>query len=485
MIRFADFLPDQPALENQGTTVAKNAVPALRGYRSLNGLSAYSGAATNYIRGVIAAKDSAQAQYVYCGDETKLYTLSGAGSVALTDASKAGGYATSSDDRWRFVTFGTALIGTNYDDAMQTLTIGGSTFADLGGSAPKAKYIAVVRDQVFTGFTNESGTAYPYRVRWSGIGNQTGWGTSATTGADFQDIYDMGTVTGLVGGEYATILMERGIARAQFVGPPLFYSIDKVETARGCKFPGTVCNVGRFVFYCADDGFYLFDGMSSKPIGAERVNRFFLDDVNESFMHRITSAVDPTQQLLVVSYPSVSSTDGTPDRLLFYNYAIERWSYAEVNADFIGGFAVAGYTLEDLANVSASIEDLPASLDSGIWAGGQFLFGGGINNKLAIFGGATLAATLETGEFSPAPGRRSMVRAVMPHVEGSSSITAQIGTRSRQQDGVTYGAASSLNDDGICPVRAEGRFHRVRLNLSGDWTLAQGVDVTAGQLGAR
>jgi len=485
MIPFGEFLPDQTALENPGATVAKNVIPMLRGYAPLNSLAEYSGAADAYIRGATAAKDAAQATYVYAGNETKLYVVSGTGSISLTDVSKSGGYSTDANDRWRFVTYGTSLLATNFSDPIQKITIGSTPFADMGGSPPKAKYMAVVRDQVFTGFLDEGGTVYPSRVRWSGIGNEENWGSDPATGADFQDIYDFGAVMGVAGGEYATILMEHGIVRAQFVGPPLFYSIDKVETARGCKYPGSVASVGRYVFYCSPDGFYLFDGSTSQPIGAEKINRFFFNDLNEDYSHRISSSVDPTKQLLVVSYPSFRSANGTPDRLLIYNYALQRWSMAEVSADFISSFAVPGYSLEDLGTVYASLDSVPAPLDSGIWAGGQFLFGGGVNNKLAIFSGAKLDATIETGEFAMSTGRRSMLRAIMPHSTGATSVTVQVGSRSRQQDTATFGAESSLNDDGFCPVRAEGRFHRVRVNLTGDWQNALGIDVVGGRMGGR
>ena len=482
MINFPEFLPDQPALDNPGTTVAKNVIPAARGYRSVKDLSAYSGAGDARLRGMIAVKDTGENTNVYAGNASKLYRLSGSTSTALSDVSKGGGYSTGADERWRFIEFGTKVIATNFSDTMQVATIGSGSFADLTTSPPKARYLAVVRDQVWTGYTNESGTTYPSRVRWSGIGSETTWGSSATSGSDFQDIYDLGIVTGLVGGEYATILCEHGIARAQFVGPPLFYQIDKVETARGCAYPGTVANVGRMVFYAADDGFYLFDGNSSKPIGAERVNKFWLDRLNKDEAHRITTAVDPERQLIVVSYPT---TGEQPNELLFYNYSLDRWSFAEVTTDMVGSFATAGYTLEQLDNVNGSIDALPDSLDSAAYRGGQFLFGGSIDNKLAVFGGATLAAQLETSEFQVAPGRRAMLREVVPYTEGSTSVTAQIGTRSRQQDVVSYTAASSLNAEGHIPVRSEGRFHRVRINISGDWTQAQGIDVKASATGLR
>ncbi|MEK9693797.1 MAG: hypothetical protein VW235_12790, partial [Rhodospirillaceae bacterium] len=177
MINFPEFLPDQPALDNPGTTVAKNVIPAARGYRSVKALSDYSSAADARIRGFLAAKDGSENANVYAGDAAKLYRLAGSTSTALTDASKVGGYSTSTQERWRFITWGDKIIATNFDDTMQIVTIGGSTFADLTGSPPKARYLAVVRDQIFTGYTDESGTVYPYRVRWSGIGSETTWGS--------------------------------------------------------------------------------------------------------------------------------------------------------------------------------------------------------------------------------------------------------------------------------------------------------------------
>ena len=184
------------------------------------------------------------------------------------------------------------------------------------------------------GYTNDSTDGEkPYRVRWSGIGDYDSWAVSANTQADFQDISDMGAVTGLVGGEYATILMEKGIVRAQYVGSPLVFEFDKVQLQRGCKISGSVASVGRNVFYLSDDGFYVFDGQSSKPIGAEKINRFFLKRFQSNNSARMSAVVDPSRQIVVWSYPSVDSGDGSPDELIIYNYATDSWSTANIGLD--------------------------------------------------------------------------------------------------------------------------------------------------------
>jgi hypothetical protein len=50
---------------------------------------------------------------------------------------------------------------------------------------------------------------------------------------------------------------------------------------------------------------------------------------------------------------------------------------------------------------------------------------------------------------------------------------------------VTFTTAQSPNDDGFAPFRAQGRYHRARMNLSGQWSFAQGMDVEARQVGRR
>ena len=251
----------------------------------------------------------------------------------------------------------------------------GSNFADLSADAPKAKYIAVVRDFVMTGYTNDPTDGNkPYRVRWSGIGDHTSWAISAATQADFQDIADLGDVTGLVGGEYATILLEKGIVRAHYIGSPLIFQFDPVETGRGCKVPGSVCNVGNSVFFLADDGFYMFDGQQSVPIGAEKVNRFFLEDWDSAYAKNMSASADPVKQIIVWSYASRQAINGQPDKLIIYNYALDKWSTANVTADLVAPIYTAGYTLEGLDAAFGTLDVLPASLDSSIYRGGELSF---------------------------------------------------------------------------------------------------------------
>ena len=491
MITFGEFVPDQSAYGSKGTTVANNVIPSAVGYESMQGIAELSGAADKKIVGLFAAADDDGNVALYAADRTKIYKFD-TSDGSLDNISKSGNYTTAAEDRPRFIQFGETVISTNFADPIQKITAAASgLFSDLSADAPKAKYISVVRDFVMTGFTDDTTDGKkPYRVRWSGIGDATSWAISAATQADYQDIDDMGDVTGLVGGEYATILMEKGIVRATYIGSPLIFQFDKVETQRGCKVAGSVCNVGHSVFYLADDGFYMFDGERSRPIGAEKVNRFFLEDWNGEYAKNMSASADPLRQIIVWSYASTSSTDGSPDKLIIYNYALDKWSTASVAVDVIAPIYTAGYTLEDLDTAFGSnIDLLPASLDGPVYRGGEFLFAASKDKKIQTFTGSVLAATIETGEFEIKTGFVSTVNNVIPYVtlreSASGTVTAQVASRNRQTDTFTFGTASNLNDNNFIPVRSNGRYHRVRLNLSGGWNKAQGIDVDAVPTGRR
>ena len=169
---------------------------------------------------------------------------------------------------------------------------------------------------------------------------------------------------------------------------------------------------------------------------------------------------------------------------MIYNYAVGRWSIANVENDLVAPFFTAGYTLEALDNLASSIDALPASLDSALFKGGSYLFGGSLNNKIYSFSGAKLEGLIETSELSLSQGRHTVVTRTVPYFR-KGSVTMQIGIRDRQDDAVVYDSGSALTDEGFCEHRQQGRFHRARMNLTGEWEFAQGLDIEGRPLGRR
>lgn len=481
MIPFGEWLPDLPAFANPGAVVATNVIPGPISYQPFPGLATFGTALDARAQGAFAVVGPDGTVSSFAGTASKLYRLSNA---VWTQTNT--GFTTSPDVQWSFTQYGNLVLATNFSEVPQKfdLTLPAGNFAALGGTPPKAKFIAVVREQVVLAHL----LAQPQRVQWSGLDNAEDWSISSITQADFNDLVgDHGHVTGLVGGDYGIVLCERAIFRMDYIGAPVIYQFTRVEQGRGCAAPNSTAVLGRMIFYLADDGFYRFDGVQSVPIGKHKVDKTFYNDLDSAYASRITAAVDPVNGLVVWAYPGSGNIGGNPNRILIHNWVTGRWSRAEVNLEMLYRDLSKGYTVECLDAISGSLDALPFSLDSRAYAGGKILLAAfDPSHRLGYFTGDNLAATVDTAEAELTPGARAFVSAIRPIVD-SAAITVQIAGRERQADAVSFGAASGLNVQGICPVRSSAHFHRARVSIAAGsaWSHAQGIEVDAVPAGRR
>ena len=280
-IKLGQFAPDLPIFENPGLSVATNVIPRGISYGPLPGLSAVSTALAAQCYGGGVAVDTGHNQYIYAGTREKLYSL-----VANVpeDVSKSGGYSLAIDGRWEFTQFGIGgtayFIATNYDDAVQYIAPGGTTFADLISSSdkPKARHLAVARNFLVLGNTNDTTDGVrPNRVWWSKINDPTDFTPSATGQGDYEDLKSGGWIMRVLGNrEFALILTEQNVVRMSYVGPQVIWSFDVIDEKRGTPIPGSVIQHGHQAFYISNDGFMRTDGAGeSVPIGHNRVDRYF------------------------------------------------------------------------------------------------------------------------------------------------------------------------------------------------------------------
>jgi len=471
---FPEFAPDAPDLGDKARE-ASGVIPEAQGYRPFKALATTSSALTARAQGAawFRAYDGTTKQMA--GDATKLYSLA---SNTWSDVSRTSGgaYATDGTGNWRFAQFGDVAYATNGVDTMQSFTLSSSSnWAAASGSPPVGTYIGVVRRFLVLAKI----ASYPKRVQWSGDNNTTTWTSSATTLSDYQDLPDGGDITGFTGGELGVVLQESAVTRMTFEGSPTVFRFDKISNEVGCTVPGTVAAWDKLTFFCHRSGFYMLaGGQELRPIGRERVDRWFWGLLDQTNMHRVTAAIDPLNSLYVVSFPSGSS--GTPDYLLIYNWKADRWSYALQTVEMVyAGATQQSYSLEDLDTVSSSIETIPYSLDSSYWTGSRQLLLSGFytDHKSGAFSGDNLAATIDTQEMQMVPGVRSRVRGARPLVDGGTPSIA-VGTRKSQQSAVAWSSARAINADGFVPLNRQSRYMRFRLTMpaASAYQWAQGID---------
>ena len=470
-VTFGEWLPDQPGVIGALTT-AKNCFPKAVGYGPFPQEVDYSDAAPQDLTAAAAAKDTNSITSIYAAGTTRLFKLD------TTDFSwdDISAVTYSGTSGWKFTQFGNSLIAANESNTMQYIDVmSGTTFADLAADAPKAKFVTVVRDFVVSGYQS----SYKNRVQWSGINNEKTWTTSATTQADFQDVPDGGFVQGVTGGEFGLVLLERSIVRMSYVGTPLIFQFDNIARNRGCFEPNSVIQWQGITYFLGDDGFYACDGQNLKNIGAEKVNRYFFNSLKESDLGNMSAAIDPINNLVVWGYPTVD----LDYRVLVYHVPTGKWSFSDSTATRVAPVSTPSVTLEGLDAFSASLDALGISLDSRNWLGGKLLLLGIDGNKLITFTGASKTATIETADIS-SDTNQSMITMLKPIVDNGTG-SASIASRLQLNQTVSFPSVTAANSENRIGARSYGRYHRVKLQPSGDWTTAIGMDVEIQQAGTR
>jgi hypothetical protein len=470
-VTFTEWLPDQPGVVG-ALTNAKNVFPKAVGFGPFPEEEDYSQAADETLNSVTAGIDASGNTKVIAGGSTKLFLLDSS-DLSLDNVS---GTTYSSTTRWKFTQFGDYLIAANGQDTLQYAELSSTiSFQDLDASAPTARLVTVVRDFVVAGNTNTASN----QVVWSGINNPNTWGNTAVTQADNQIIPDGGEVRGITGGEFGLILLEKSIVRMSYVGSPIIFQFDNIARNLGCYESNSVAQWQGVTYWLADDGFYACNGETIEAIGAEKVNRYFFDTLQESTIETMSAAVDPFRALIIWGYPTIDDNY----RLLTYHIPTKRWSYVDTNVNGISEMATPGITLEGLDAFSASLDALQTSLDSRQWQGGKLLVAGVEGSKIITFTGPSksgiiTSADLETGA------NMSMVTLVKPIVDNGTASVA-VDSRFNLSEAVSFGSATAADSENRVGFRSLGRYHRVRVIPSGNWTTAIGFEVDIQQAGGR
>jgi hypothetical protein len=473
-VTFGEWMPDQSGISGS-LTDAKNVVSQAIGYGPFPTPVSFSSAAAENLTSLYAAKAPDSNTYFFAAGLSKIYTVSGSGTLTQVNT----GLTTGANDRVRFTQFGKSVIICNNAEKLKSWVLGTSTtFAEVAATAPIAKFITVVRDFVVCANTLET-TQQQYRVRWSAINDETDWVENVNTQSDYQDIPDGGQIMGIRGGEFGLVLLERSIHRMTYVGTPFIFQFDNISRNKGCMVSGSVAQYQGITFFLSDDGFYMCDGQQVVPIGAEKVDRFFLSDASETDYPTMSAAIDPVRKLVIWNYRSVDATR----KLMIYNFATKKWTYGDANTDYLGEASSGASTLEELDSISGSIDALTTSLDSLLYIGGKYFLGGTYGTRVYSFTGASLTGSIATGDIDV--GANSVVTLARPIVDnGSGSLS--VASRTLLNQSVTYGTSTAADSENRVSLRSAGRYHRLKLVPTGaNWKTAVAVDVDVTPQGVR
>lgn len=474
-VKFGRWEPDNPDIGYEPHLVdAKNCMPGRDHYRPFPGLASPStDAMGTACKGVFPARDINNSAHMFAADTTKLYKLL-AGVWTDYSRSSGGAYTTATTTtRWRAANFGDRLIVTNALDAPQyiDMSTAATSFENLPGSPGLAKFISTYGEFVFLGALGTNGMS----IKWSAIGNSEGW-TAGVGLSDEQEFADGGNITGFASTKAAIyVFQEKCIRRVLFVGGAVIMQIDKLIENIGCIEPNSLIQYGQRCFFLSEDGWYMWDFESQPvPFGAEKFDRWFLENASRDYWSVMSCTVNPVDRVLAIGFGTSSTT---PSRILLYDYVMNQAAYADVAHEILVPALSVTVSLDDL--VGNLDTDYSISFDDPFYQGGAFYFAAiNTSHRLCSFAGDALEATFETNEVALQPGLRASVAWMKP-ISDASGATVAAGSKTKPSDSITFQSQVSQQASGRCPQRgANGFYHAAKVVIpAGEtWTYASGVE---------
>jgi hypothetical protein len=221
------------------------------------------------------------------------------------------------------------------------------------------------------------------------------------------------------------------------------------------------------------------DGQNVTPIGAEKIDRYFIDNASDSDYGSMSAAVDPIRKLVIWNFKTIY---GNRD-VLIYNFKTQKWTYGDAGTDYLSEASTSSVTLEQLDSISSSIDALTTSLDSRLYVGGKYFLGGTFGTRVMTYTGANQTGYITTGDLDI--GANSVVTLAKPIVDNGSA-NVSIASRTLLNQSVTFTTPIAASSENRVPLRSAGRYHRLKITPTGSsWKNAISVDIDVTPQGVR
>ena len=482
IVPFAPFEPDRSRFNPQVATVVLNAKPVRDGWGPMNSLVSVSDALPSAPRGGIAVKADDGTWKIFAGTATNLYRINASTYLWEEISRVTDDYLLPDGVFWSFARWGNWLIATaEGSDFPQYVDLAGSAdFANLTNATFEAEIVAVVGD--FLVFARIDGDKR--KMKWSGV-NDANFYTKAQRGSDEQILPTGGAIQSILPQQLNAIIVQEAAIRTMLFDPEsgLAFRFEPIDLDRGTFAQRSVVNIGPNDFvYLAKDGFYR--GLEARPIGAERVNRWFFDQVAGDKIDLVSGYADQFEKQILWRYEDESGDS----HILGYDWQLDRWFPADIEALDIFGAATAGITLDGATTLYSTLGGMPYALGSRFYLGGIPNLGGFTSDfKFGFFDGPTLEAIIETEDKALNFPRRAITSRATVLVDASDS-ELQVGTKATQDAALSYGSyLTQISSQPFFNTRTSGRWHRFRVKrpASSTWKNASGIDVAFTDGGSR
>lgn len=400
-------------------------------------------------------------------DRTSTLNLTGTAAANPIFIAPVGGLATEN----LYITNGTdpIKVWTGSGNWSNLTTTG---FTSGSNSTLRAKCLVGFKGHLLLGDTTEASARFPYRIRWSTVGNPTTWNT---TTAGFTNLIEDKTNSKVMCmhpmGPVLIVYKFGSIYQLTYQGDPNYF-VPRMKVAdRGAISRKGVAPFGDFHLVVTQDNIEIFDGQGFvKPAPGNRIKQDFFGNLNWSQREIIYACSFPSRFEVWIIYPTGSST--VPDTAYCWNYKDNTWT----KHTFAGTF----YSLINLNETFSTIQPL-----------------GGMNgNVMKMFNGNNDNGTVIDGYFrtklhnyrelsQPGLDMSGQIKTVQSvEIESSGTIpTIQVGTVNSTLGTVDYDTAETAveGETGVIKIdkRKSGRYVTLKIRENTDSTPFQVGQYTA------
>jgi hypothetical protein len=233
---------------------------------------------------------------------------------------------------------------------------------------------------------------------------------------------------------------------------------------KGLYAPYSIIRAGEKIFFYAGQGFHKIEpGGVPEQIGREKVDRTFLADLDKGNLQLFVGAADPRSTRVYWAYKSVSGAVGTYDKLLGYDFLLDRFFPVSATGEYLLGISQTGLTLENLDSISSSLDALdaePRCLRHRRAARDRAVRR--LEHVLGFFSGTNLEATIESAEQGTDENRIT-VRGFRPdHRCGDAVRLGLLARYAPRRGDRRNGSRRSTQRTGRCDMCARHQLHALQ-----------------------
>lgn len=427
----------------------------------------------------VRLSDGTQACFV--GTQNALYRLNFTDYTWEDVSGTSGPYNVGADKRWSFALFGNSVHAQNFNDPEQVFDVTSDSVFSDNATAPICAYLAVFGSFMLRGRLLSDETA----VQWSAPEDPTS-NEAGIDNSDIQSIPEGGEVTGIVPTTGGFVVFKRDAVNLMNFAPSsgLVFLRQVVSQYRGCIAPYSVQLLGQddFAFY-SKDGW--FRGLQMQPIGAERIDPWFQENVGFDSRAAMISGADYRRKVGWWRYLAPDNTY----RMLGYHWQLDQWTFSDADLADMFQAETAGVTIDQIDNFFPTVDDIDVPYDSSFWDGGAPEFAGITSQGfLAFMNGQPMAARISTNSlnFGRLGGAgRSFVNEVRLVTDATDvTMTHSVST----YKGAPFIAKAPISQSARSrrfATRGNGEQHRFLFNFpeGAEWTTVTEIMPNAGPSG--